>query len=70
MAQVADTNAAANVVAEDATVGTAVGITALATDADVGATGVAALKTSIIADGSFRAGEKTTFLNVGINHNF
>lgn len=45
--------------------------TALAyVDADVGATGVAALKTSIIADGSFRAGEKTTFLNVGINHNF
>jgi predicted porin len=45
--------------------------TALAyVDADVGATGAAALKTSIVADGSFEAGAKTTFVNVGINHNF
>ena len=39
-------------------------------DADVGAKGIAGLKTSIIADASFLAGAKTTFLNVGINHNF
>lgn len=39
-------------------------------DADDGATGAAALKTSIVADGSFRAGAKTTFLNIGINHTF
>lgn len=30
----------------------------------------ASLKTSIVADGSFVPGEKTTFLNVGINHTF
>lgn len=30
----------------------------------------ASLKTSIVADGSFAPGEKTTFLNVGINHTF
>jgi predicted porin len=30
----------------------------------------ASLKTSIVADGSFAPGGKTTFLNVGINHTF
>lgn len=30
----------------------------------------ASLKTSIVADGSFAPGAKTTFLNVGINHTF
>lgn len=30
----------------------------------------ASLKTSIVADGSFAPGQKTTFLNVGINHTF
>jgi predicted porin len=39
-------------------------------DADAGATGAAALKTSIVADGSFKPDAKTTFINVGINHNF
>jgi len=39
-------------------------------DAGTGATGAAALKTSIVADGSFKAGAKTTFVNVGINHSF
>jgi predicted porin len=45
--------------------------TALAyVDADVGTTGIAGLKTSIVADASYEAGAKTTFVNVGINHNF
>lgn len=39
-------------------------------DASDGATGVAGLKTSVVADGSFKPGAKTTFLNVGINHTF
>ncbi len=39
-------------------------------DADAGATGAAALKTSIVADASFKPDAKTTFLNIGINHNF
>ena len=39
-------------------------------DAKSGATGIAGLKTSVVADGSFRPGAKTTFLNVGINHTF
>lgn len=39
-------------------------------DAKSGATGAAALKTSIVADASFRAGAKTTFLNFGLNHTF
>jgi predicted porin len=39
-------------------------------DADDGAVGAAALKTSIVADGSFEAGKTTTFLNIGINHTF
>ena len=39
-------------------------------DADTGATGAAALKTSIIADGSFKANATTTFVNIGINHTF
>lgn len=39
-------------------------------DASDGATGIAGLKTSIVADGSFKPGAKTTFLNVGINHTF
>jgi predicted porin len=39
-------------------------------DADDGATGAAALKTSIVADGSFEAGKTTTFLNIGLNHTF
>jgi predicted porin len=39
-------------------------------DADDGAVGAAALKTSIVADGSFEAGETTTFLNIGLNHTF
>lgn len=39
-------------------------------DADDGATGAAALKTSIVADASFRPGGKTSFFNLGINHNF
>jgi predicted porin len=39
-------------------------------DADKGATGVAAFKTSIVADASFMPNKKTTFLNVGINHTF
>ena len=39
-------------------------------DASKGAVGVAALKTSVVADGSFRAGSTTTFVNVGINHTF
>lgn len=39
-------------------------------DADDGATGTDALRTSIVNDASFRAGEKTTFFNVGINHTF
>lgn len=36
----------------------------------VDAKSAASLKTSIVADGSFAPGEKTTFLNVGINHTF
>lgn len=39
-------------------------------DADDGAVGAAALKTSIVADGSFEAGKTTTFVNIGINHTF
>ena len=39
-------------------------------DASSGAAGIAGLKTSIVADGSFRPGAKTTFVNVGINHTF
>ena len=39
-------------------------------DAGAGATGAAALKTSIVADGSFRPDAKTTFINLGINHTF
>ena len=39
-------------------------------DASSGAIGNAALKTSIIADASYKAGAKTTFVNVGINHTF
>jgi len=36
----------------------------------VDAKSAASLKTSIVADGSFAPGEKTTFLNIGINHTF
>lgn len=39
-------------------------------DADDGAVGTAALRTSIVNDASFRAGSKTSFFNVGINHTF
>lgn len=39
-------------------------------DADDGAVGAAALKTSIVADASFEAGKTTTFVNLGINHTF
>lgn len=39
-------------------------------DASSGASGTAALKTSIVADASFKPGAKTTFLNIGINHTF
>ncbi|MFM9914758.1 MAG: porin [Rhizobacter sp.] len=39
-------------------------------DASSGATGIEGLKTSIVADGSFKPNATTTFLNVGINHTF
>lgn len=39
-------------------------------DADTGAAGAAALKTSIVADGSFKPNATTTFVNIGINHTF
>lgn len=39
-------------------------------DADDGAVGTAALRTSIVNDASFRAGSTTSFLSIGIHHNF
>lgn len=39
-------------------------------DADTGATGTQALRTSIVNDASFRAGSTTSFFNFGIHHNF